>query len=114
MPGSKSASSSPLPWDSIALEEVGGFAGLRRGVALPRTGAKGKAAKRIPELLAALEHKATAGAQGSRQLPDSQTLSLHVEGPTGTWDASFDTADLPAEVAELLTYVPPLRPLPFK
>ena len=117
MPGSKSASKpgaarAPFQWRRCTLEETGGFAGLHRGVTLVCTEVSADEAARISELLAALAQQAATAAQAESAQPDGQTLLIRAVGVKRTWEASYDTADLPKPAVELLRLAPPLRPLP--
>lgn len=120
MPGNKSASSgpAPAPWCRLELEETGGFAGLCRGTGLARAALSTKAAQRADKLLRQLV--AAPGAATDRAapgMPDAQWLRLQVQpaaeaGP-GEWTLTFNTAELPAAMTELLTLCPPMRPRPI-
>ncbi len=110
MPGSKSAFDALADWRALTLEETGGFAGLRRGCSLQRSGIDAATAERVAQLLVSLGPPSPAPA--TRAQPDAQCLRLEAMcGPSAcAW--VFDTADLPEAAGALLDLVPPLRPLP--
>lgn len=97
-------------WRSLAVEESGGFAGLRRGAVMKRTAVDRPTAEHVATLLGSLGPPADAA--GAVQ-PDGQRLVLqaYCEGDVClVW--GFDRADLPAAAEELLAMAPPFRPLP--
>lgn len=99
-------------WLSLKIEESGGFAGLRRGVAVQRSGMDDPRARTIEALVTTIHSKyVPRSGTASAPIPDSQTLRLHLKSEAGEWDAIFDTADLPEEVADLVDQLPPLRPV---
>ena len=99
-------------WLEMSLEESGGFAGLHRGATLWRANLSPALAQRVDRALVVLLAKTRpAPAQQQQDVPDAQTLSLRVRSASGSWQTSFDTADLPAAAYELLELAP-LRPLP--
>ena len=91
-----------MNWQALSLEESGGFAGLLRATEIDRATVDRVAAERIGTLVRAIEstHRGRQ-LKGEAPLPDTQTLKLEVRTGAGTWEATFDTADLPEDVAEL-------------
>lgn len=109
------ASDRTVSWQSLTVHESGGYAGLYRGATVHRSGLDDKQAAVLGGLLQSIGTKYAKGKTPAKAapVPDSQTLTLKLKAAAGAWDLSFDTADLPAEVAELMKYLPPLRPLPW-
>lgn len=100
-------------WQSLTVRESGGYAGLNRGATVQRSELHDKQAVALGTLLQSIATKYAQGKTAAKAtpVPDSQTLTLQLAAAAGAWDLSFDTADLPAEVAEVMKYLPPLRPL---
>jgi hypothetical protein len=115
MRGKKSGSEDCSPcadWQSLSIEESGGFAGLRRAARLERSKVKGAAkVTKIAALLGEVQEHAGDAGPGSA-MPDGQTLTIQYQSSSTTWQATFDTADLPQEVAELAKLFPTLKPMP--
>jgi hypothetical protein len=112
MPGKPLASESS-PWEALALQEEGGFAGLRRGAGLARAALKPAQRKKLDALVAELPAPSRSAPKLS---PDAQQLVLEVKVAGGTRRLVFDRADLPEEVEALLSAVlgiAPFRPLPL-
>jgi emfourin len=113
MRGKKSDSDRCADWQCLSIEESGGFAGLRRGATLERSKVKGAKATRIGSLLGELQEQA-----GDRSdpphMPDAQVLTIQYQSSSATWQATFDTADLPQEVMELAKLFPSLKPMPLE
>ena len=109
------ASDRTAPWQSLTVHESGGYAGLNRGATVHRSGLDDRQAAALGTLLQLIDTKYAKGKTPTKAapVPDSQTLTLQLKAVAGAWDLSFDTADLPAEVAELMKHLPPLRPLPW-
>lgn len=103
-------------WRSLAVEEAGGFAGLRRGAVMRREQVDRPTAEHVASLLAALgppSEAAVAPPSTPAPVPDAQGLVLQAwcEGDVClVW--GFDRADLPAAAEELLAMAPPFKPLP--
>lgn len=142
MPGKKSVSEaaaagteaarprsrSGVDWRCVAVEETGGYAGLRRGTMVERSEVAPPAAERICRLLGTIRRSRrgltddppTAGVSGpavvaphaAGPMSDAQTLQLEVRTRAGAWTRRYDTADLPPSVAELVDLLPAVRPLP--
>jgi hypothetical protein len=111
MRGKKSDSERCADWQSLSIEESGGFAGLRRAARLERAKVKGVAkVTKIASLLGEVQEHAGDHAPGSA-MPDGQTLTIQYQSSSATWQATFDTADLPQEVAELAKLFPALKPI---
>jgi hypothetical protein len=112
MPG-KPLASDPSPWEALALQEEGGFAGLRRGAGVARASLAPAQRKKLDALVAMLPGPSRGGPKVS---PDAQQLVLELKGPSGTRRMVFDRADLPEEVDALLSAVlgiAPFKPLPL-
>lgn len=114
MHGSKSASDHLASWTTLAVEEVGGFAGLRRGAKLARANSTPAEAERIADLLKHLnlEVRAAPG-HSSPGMPDGQVLVVRVKSKESDWEAELNTADLPESAAELLALLPDLKPMAY-
>jgi hypothetical protein len=114
MRGKKSGSEDCGPcadWQSLSIEESGGFAGLRRAARLERSKVRAAAKlTKITSLLEEVQQHAGDPAPGSA-MPDGQTLTIQYQSSSATWQATFDTADLPQEVAELAKLFPALKPI---
>ncbi|MBC8056580.1 MAG: hypothetical protein H7Y61_08375 [Rhizobiales bacterium] len=107
----RTSGSEKAEWVEISLEESGGFAGLHRGATLQRANLSAALVQRIDEALARLATKKPTRQQQQQAYPDAQTLVLRVRDTGGSWQRSFDTAELPAAARELLDMAP-LEPLP--
>lgn len=116
MRGKKSDSEDCSPcadWQSLSIEESGGFAGLRRAATLERATVKGAATiTRITSLLSQVQEHAGDRASAPA-MPDGQTLTIQYQSSSASWQATFDTADLPQEVVELAKLFPALKPMPL-
>ena len=115
LPGKTLASDRTASWQSLTVRESGGYAGLNRGTTVHRGGLDDQQAAALGALLRSIGTKYAKGKTPAKAAPapDGQTLTLQLKTAAGVWDLSFDTADLPVEVAELMKHLPPLRPLPW-
>ncbi len=115
LPGKTLASDRTDLWQSLTVHESGGYAGLNRAATVHRNGLDENEAAALGALLHSIGTKYAKGKTPGEGVPapDSQTLTLQLKAPAGAWNLSFDTADLPAEVAELMKHLPPLRSLPW-
>ena len=110
----KASGSDRVDWLEVSLEESGGFAGLHRGATVRRAGLSAALLLRVDRALAQLAQLANARPvreQQQQHTADAQTLVVRVRSAGGSWQASFDTADLPDPAHDLLE-IGPLRPLP--
>lgn len=113
MPGSKSVSDVVDAWTTVALEESGGFAGLRRATTLARDTLDARAATTVAGHLRTLCANAALARRGTgRAMPDAQSLTVTIESPRGRHVLTLDTSELPEAIDALLRMAPGMKPLP--